>query len=107
MCIDCYDQYDAPRIYNDKVKKAVKLIGQIYDFHSAGGALHIVLDDWNLERHYIDYCEDYMNLEKEGIIPKKHKIQMDCIALLKQMTIDERASALALHNGIWERDTNA
>lgn len=32
------------------------LIAQIYARHPVGGALHIVLDDWNVKDHHITWC---------------------------------------------------
>ena len=37
-----------------------------YGEHAAGGSLHIVLDDGNLEDHNVDFCIEYAEKEGDG-----------------------------------------
>jgi|GEM_PF-2363068 len=94
MCIDCWKKLGSPMIINDKTKKAAKAINKIYDFHGAGGSLHIIIDDWNLEDSHIDFCDSYIDEEGGEASKRQKQAERYCLRLLKDMTIDERASAL-------------
>ena len=52
--------------------------------HACGGHLHIVLDDMNIEDHYIDFC-------LESAKRDKCKICEETAILIKGLTILERA----------------
>jgi hypothetical protein len=54
--------------YNEKVAYVGKLIQLLYDDleQSAGGLLHIVLDDGNVEDEHIKWCIDYCNREENA-----------------------------------------
>ena len=100
MCYTCYKEYGKPEIVNDKTIKAAELVQQIYEYNSAGSNCHIVLDDFNIEDGSIDWCLS----EGLGVnIHKSSKEQLDvereCLMSFKDMTVEERASALAIAEG--------
>ena len=66
------------------------MINKLYVEHAAGGGLHIVTDDWNLDDNDVAYCLQWM---KERHVPEID-IQWQCAIALESATIDERASAL-------------
>jgi hypothetical protein len=102
MCRGCWEEYyDESKIDNDKMDDAVAAIEEVYNFHLAGGALHVVIDDWNLEDERITFCEKYAkdNTERKDQLAA----ELHCIELLKEMSVEERASALALYEGFWKR----
>ncbi len=106
MCYGCYEEQGKPAIYNDIVKKAIASINKVYEYSCVGGGLHIVLDDWNLEDDAVVFCENWINnpnycpngeiQNDEDKIQQEQKLaELECVEILKKMSIDERASALA------------
>ena len=105
MCMGCWDKYGRPIIVNDKTEAALALVRQVYDvpYGGAGGHLHIVLDDWNLEDSSIEYCQrGHSDPEWLGT-PMSWKltdVEAKCAEAFLAMTMDERASCLAQYDGI-------
>lgn len=102
MCINCYQENGSPSIINEKTLKAAKLINKIYeqDDCGAGGCAHIVTDDWNLSDSDIDYClNDAQKKQSDSISEESTMLCIECLKYLKQLTLEERYSAMALHSG--------
>lgn len=100
MCIGCYEKLEGKTIINEKTKMAASLIDEVYDYSAVGGNAHIVLDDWNLEDHHIKWCI------YEAIPENFHKYsdpqleaEKACLYMLLGMSMEERISALAIHDG--------
>ena len=93
MCGDCYAGYGSPKVQNAKVSQAVSLIGKVYETNICGGGLHAVIDDWNLEAWHITSCSKWIDKSQAGRVD-----QQELAALLLSMTLDERASALAIYD---------
>lgn len=111
MCYGCWESYDSPRIDNPLVREAARAIAEVYEFSCVGGNLHVVVDDWNLDSAKGDgpgelaFCREndiQENIHEAG--PEQLAAERRCLGLLERLTEDERASALALHNGFWEVD---
>lgn len=101
MCYDCYEKNGKPTIVNKKTKKAAKLIGKIYeqDDCGAGGYAHIVVDDWNLDDNSIDSCIiDATKGESDYISKKGRNVCLNCLNYLKELSEEERYSAMAIHS---------
>lgn len=97
MCYGCWKQYGKPNVVNTETQKAVDLIGKVYDFSVVGGNLHIHLDDWNLEdEHFSGELEVF---RKDASV-EQIAIEQKCYQTLGLMTLDERATALAIHEGM-------
>lgn len=99
--MDCWKKYGSPKIDNDKVRAAQPLIGAVYDLASAGGSLHIVLDDWNLGDAMVSYCRSLIenpppDYPAEDMTPERKAAELACCAAFEAMTVEERASALLL-----------
>jgi len=112
MCMDCWEKRGAPKIYTDAVREAAALIQRVYDEVSCvGGPLHVQLDDWNIEERFFkgDLRADYawkiwVTDPSDGLQPldeKQQAVCIECYETLRGMTDDERASALAMHDGYW------
>jgi len=58
MCENCWTELGIDPVVNAKVIRAYKLISEVYESEhgGAGGAGHIVFDDWNVDDSSIDYC---------------------------------------------------
>ena len=105
MCETCWEvKYNSARVDNDKVRDAVSLIQKVYEHNCVGGALHIVLDDWNLDDSSVDFCGQYMEENKKNVCVAEYEATKACYEAFKEMTVEERASALALASGFWKRE---
>jgi hypothetical protein len=104
MCRDCYLHYGSPTIDNHKVRATAELIQQIHETNGggAGGDLHTLLDEWNIDGD--------LRWERENLLqriagdPEYEELQVleiQCLALMEVMTIEERASALGLYWKHW------
>lgn len=98
-------------ILNDQVILASGLIEKVYEQPGGGvgGGLHIVVDDWNLEDDSIEWCMKKRTLGAIRPVPIEifpTSIEMECARTLLSMSIQERASALALSEG-WLLDAIA
>lgn len=107
MCEMCWGEYGKPDIVNEKTETALALVHQVYEAigGGAGGNLHIVLDDWNLEDEHIYSClsgcgevESYFGGQKFDTTPTI--IERACGGAFLDMTLRERASTLAKFDGM-------
>ncbi len=103
MCYGCWDEYGKPDIVNEKTEAALALVRQVYEAPrgGAGGHLHIVLDDWNLENSSIEYCQQgHSSPDWHG--PPMHweltEVEAQCAKAFLSMTMAERASTLAKYD---------
>lgn len=94
MCIDCWSDYEQNKVVNDKVLKAKELIDELYEYHGAGGNLHVVLDDWNID--LLEGCIGFIETECDL---GQREIELRVYNHLITMSEDEIATALAIHEG--------
>lgn len=99
MCINCYEEAGRPQIVNERTIKAAALIDNVYEYFGAGGYAHNVVDDWNLDDGNIDFCIDYANKDRPSDPEEEEGRQacLDCLNYMKDLSIDERYSAMAIH----------
>lgn len=90
MCQDCWKEYGSPEIVNQKTTEAQPLIESVYDYHGAAGGLHVLLDDWNLE-----FVDERFHSPDDS--PQQVQAEEECLRAFQAMTIEERASALAIY----------
>lgn len=123
MCYGCWEEAGKPTIDTPAVRAAAAAIAEVYEHSCVGGNLHVVLDDWNLEDGNLEFCDGciqgagQMPLEPDAHEmhhqynerkaadpdpPDQLAAERRCHDLLKPLTEDERASALALHEGFWK-----
>ena len=89
MCYGCFKEYKIPDELHKKVHVAVPLVQKVYEFSSAGGGLHIVVDDYNLEDGHIDWCIDYIKNNENGVSPEQIEAELKCAFALKELTENE------------------
>ena len=104
MCEACWAEYGRPTIVNGKTEAALALVRQVYDapMGGAGGHLHIVLDDWNIENSSIEYCQGGRSDPSWHGPPMAWTltdVEAQCAAAFLGMTMAERASTLAKYDG--------
>lgn len=104
MCYNCYEEAGKPAIINEKTKKAAELINEIYEQEDCGvgGYAHIVVDDWNLDDSNIDFCINAANEGKYDISEDGRQACLKCLHYLKELSEDERYSAMAIHDNFLE-----
>jgi hypothetical protein len=108
MCVNCWIERGSPKIINEMTKALQPLIDDVYEHHGAGGGLHIILDDFNVEDGHVTFCQDWIEHERgngvwktDPVSPEQLKAERECLKLLKAMTVEERASAIAFHDGFF------
>jgi hypothetical protein len=88
MCDNCYTLYGRP-LPDTEAHDAVPYIRAVADEDEFMGALHIVLDDWNLEDEHLHMCQTNLETSTERA----------CATVFARMTVAQRAAALALYEG--------
>lgn len=108
MCYGCYEEAGKSAIVNEKTKKAAKLINDIYEQEDcgAGGYAHTVVDDWNLEDSNTDFCINAANVGEYDISEDGRLACLNCLNYLKELSIDERYSAMAIHSKFIRLENN-
>lgn len=103
MCKGCWIEMGAPAIVNDLTKAAADTIREVYEHSASGGTAHIVVDDWNLSDEDIDFCIN--DADASQWEPVQRDADLRCLHFLRRLTLDERASALAMFEGYITRET--
>jgi len=94
MCISCYEEYrkeneaDFPVPFTKQMRTLANLIDDFYEDWPVGGALHNVLDDWNLGDKDIRWCLENIREDR-----KDPRVQQIADQLLK-LPMAERYEAL-------------
>lgn len=83
-----------PQPWTCPIDKLLELCKWYYSYHGAGGSLHIVLDDGNLQDTHVDFCIDYSINANFDIIG--HYLAL----LIRTLTEDER---VVLYTQLHER----
>ncbi len=99
MCYSCWSEAGHPATLNANVQSAAAYCSQLYDLDSVGGHAHIVSDDWNLEDEHVDFCIEACKNNTNNKTTKQRIIENEFLQIMKKLTIEERASALALFEG--------
>lgn len=100
MCRTCWEQRGSPQLDNQLVRDITCVIERLYEVASTGGNLHIIFDDWNLSDVDIVQCEKFVRIQGADTLAQKI-YERACISFLKEMSVEERGSALALFEGFW------
>lgn len=101
MCLGCYQEHGSPAIVNNRTKEAARAVARVFERSPAGGNLHIVIDDWNLEDSSLDFCRNaILTTERDGGGDEESlAVQLECVELLRALSLEERVSALAIQRG--------
>jgi hypothetical protein len=92
MCSGCWEIYGKPAIVTPAILRAAQLARECDEY----GPLHILLEDWNIEDEHFPYLRSEMRSPAE----------IELIELMAPMTLEERASVLALEWGLVKQDAN-
>jgi hypothetical protein len=105
MSDEDWQEYGSPTDWNPKVKRALELIRAIYEHEPTGGPLHVILDDWNIEDGDVRLAANEgapytpSSFVEEDEAEEVRVAVAELVPLLGEMTVPERASALARHWG--------
>lgn len=77
MCLGCWEEEGRPF----KITEAVKTWAPVFGETNHYGAMHIVVDDWNLEDYNLESCRTY-----DGVTPR----EIELIDAMQAMTWEER-----------------
>jgi hypothetical protein len=121
MCVECWENAGSPTTWNEQVKRAVELIGELYAIHPTGGPLHAVIDDYNLNGVIEPYYNGWSDADldapyfegrpiaglppeapavTEGLGRSTRQICDELAALLNAMPEAGRYAAVARHDGL-------
>lgn len=80
------------KYWSQGVEDAVMLIKELYKTEGAGGLLHIVVDDGNVEDDDIQFCIDYCN-EKENKDNPKRELCLEIANKMLRLNYEQRILA--------------
>lgn len=86
---------DEPEIDIVRLAPVVALIRKVYEFDLAGGGLHIVVDDDNIETSHIRWCLDsWIPEDRFKTSAEQKAAEIACGEALLELTEDERQAAI-------------
>jgi hypothetical protein len=107
MCRGCWEDYGKASIVNDKTRALANAIDDVYECNGAGGNLHVVVDDFNIEDDTVESCRGDIESNRWGDSDEHIAAERRCLNLLCEATVEERASALAIQYGIIDPETGS
>ena len=102
MCYGCWESYGKPKIDNADVREAVLLIDRVYSYSVVGGNLHCELDDWNIEDRFWEKFVIYPFAADTPV--EQLEAELKCWFAMRNLSLEERASALAMYDGFFDTD---
>jgi hypothetical protein len=83
------------KYWSEEVEEVITLINKLYKTESAGGMLHVVVDDGNLEDEHIEWCIDYCNLP-ENVDRLDKNLCLHIAYKMLELTYEQRVTAYYL-----------
>ncbi len=107
MCYACWIENGRAAAVSQSTLNAARSINHLYNCRGgeAGGALHIVLDGWNIADRCLAYCRDVLDGRKKRHAtcdPALMLAERDVLERLQDLSYQERWSALALSEHLIE-----
>lgn len=102
MCEGCWIEQGKPMLTTGIVLIGAELVHKVYEHNDVGGNLHCQLDDWNIED---EFWEEY-TVYSDDASEEQLQVEKLCFEMFKNMTLQERASALALAQGYFDVEWN-
>lgn len=101
MCCGCWEKEGSPKIDNARVRDALEAVEAVYEHSCAGGNLHILLDDNNIDDEHFEFLRGAIRENIYGGSEWQLEAESRCLDLMERLTMEERASVLGLHDGCW------
>jgi len=76
--------------------QAARAIAEVYRWNEVGGNLHIVIDDMNVEDHWLASCRQSIEKNESGGQQGQVKAELACLAVMQPLTESERIKAIEL-----------
>lgn len=109
MCELCWEENGSPKIDNARVRFVSELIASLYESHVSGGHAHVIVDDFNVSNDTIVWAFNNIMEQAEKFNPADEEYNpvevvrsSFVICAMLFLAREERASALALHDGYWK-----
>ncbi len=87
MCRLCWESYDSPALETPQV---LEVLDELKSLQRASSALGVIVDDWNVEDHILEYFLVHDVTEEETSFIKN----------LLKLELPERATVLALYENL-------
>jgi len=87
MCRLCWESYDSPALETPQV---LEVLDELKSLQGVSGALGVIVDDWNVEDHILEYFLVHDITEEETSFIKN----------FMKLEIPERATVLALYESL-------
>lgn len=96
MCVECCTKYGGDAVEpTHQMLVAVAYIREFYDTYAAGGPLHVVLDDYNIEDEFLrPYVLPEWNIPEDDVA-KAHLI----CEMLRPLSMAQRAAVIGIAHG--------
>jgi hypothetical protein len=87
MCRVCWESYDSPSLVTPRVTEVLE---ELKSLCTVSSTLLVVVDDWNVEDHILEYCLTQGLNEHETSFVKN----------FMKLEVSERATVLALYENL-------
>lgn len=107
MCYACWIENGRAAAVSQSTIRAARSINRLYacEGGEAGGALHIVLDGWNMWDRCLAYCREVLDGQRKRYAstgPALLLAERDVLECLEDLNLQGRYSALALSENLIE-----
>ena len=99
MCHACYRGYGAHTAIAPEIVAAAKAVEALYEVHLAGGFLHIVTDDFNIEDCHVESVGESIANPEAWWGREPDEVEREAHRLLAALDVKGRATALAVWEG--------
>ncbi len=99
VSVNRYQEADSAALIHAKTIKAAQLISAIYLYHGIGGYAHHVVEHWKLQDADIEECLQRATENKYQHSSEQVRAAVSALEALKELSKEQRYSALALHYG--------
>lgn len=100
MCSDCWEAYGRPTDWTPEIANMVRLLRELNRDCPAGGHMHIVTDDYNVEDGDIEYCRAAIQRSSDPFMAATLDLQSQVCSAMSALTPKERIAALAWADGL-------
>ena len=105
MCYACWIENGRAAVVHRSTIHAAESINRLYACPAgeAGGALHIVLDGWNVWDRCLAYCREVLDGRRKRHAPTDPTAMLaerDVLEIFEHLSVVERYTALALSEGL-------
>lgn len=80
----------------DPIEVAARLVALVYQFNSAGGGLHVVVDDYNLEDASLAFCREWIAENRLDTSRLQRECELACVTALEALSEDDRFVAIGM-----------